>query len=42
MRLAGLMSGTSADGVDAAIVDINGKHVCVLAFQTYPYTSPLR
>ncbi len=42
MRIAGLMSGTSADGVDTAIVDINGKDVRVLAFQTYPYTSPLR
>ncbi len=42
MRIAGLRSGTSADGVDTAIVDITGKHVRVLAFQTYPYTSPLR
>ena len=42
MRIAGLMSGTSADGVDVAIVDISGKHVRVLAFQTYPYTSPRR
>ena len=38
MRIAGLMSGTSADGVDVAIVDISGKDVRVLAFQTYPYT----
>jgi len=42
MRIAGLMSGTSADGVDVAIVDISSKDVRVLAFQTYPYTSPLR
>ncbi len=42
MRIAGLMSGTSADGVDTAIVDISGNDVRVLAFQTYPYTSQRR
>ena len=36
------MSGTSADGVDAAIVDIRGRQVRVLAFETYPYRAALR
>jgi anhydro-N-acetylmuramic acid kinase len=42
LRVAGLMSGTSADGVDAAIVDIRGRRVRVLAFATYPYRRPLQ
>ena len=42
MRVAGLMSGTSADGVDAAIIDINPDKVNVLAFDTFPYSSKLR
>jgi anhydro-N-acetylmuramic acid kinase len=42
LRVAGLMSGTSADGVDAAIVDIRGRQVSVLAFETYPYRAALR
>jgi len=42
MRVAGLMSGTSADGVDAAIIDINSNKVKVLAFDTFAYSSKLR
>ncbi len=42
LRVAGLMSGTSADGVDAAIVDIHGRRVRVVAFETYPYRAALR
>jgi anhydro-N-acetylmuramic acid kinase len=42
MRVAGLMSGTSADGVDAAIIDIAGDKVEVLAFDTFPYSAQLR
>jgi anhydro-N-acetylmuramic acid kinase len=42
MRVAGLMSGTSADGVDVAIVDINSNKVNVLAFETFTYSSKLR
>ena len=42
LRVAGLMSGTSADGVDAAIVDIRGRRVRVPAFATYPYRAALR
>jgi len=42
LRVAGLMSGTSADGVDAAIVDISERRVRVAAFETYPYRAALR
>jgi anhydro-N-acetylmuramic acid kinase len=42
LRVAGLMSGTSADGVDTAIVDIHGRGVRVLAFDTYPYRADLQ
>ncbi len=47
-RVAGLMSGTSADGVDAAIVDISRRgaqhpaDVKVIAFDTFPYRPELR
>jgi anhydro-N-acetylmuramic acid kinase len=42
MRVAGLMSGTSADGVDAAIVDIGNGSVNVLAFDTFAYPGKVR
>jgi anhydro-N-acetylmuramic acid kinase len=42
LRVAGLMSGTSADGVDVAIVDIGGRKVEVVAFDTRPYSADLR
>jgi len=42
MRVAGLMSGTSADGVDAAIVEVSASGVNVLAYQTYRYPGSLR
>ena len=42
MRIAGLMSGTSVDGVDAAIVDISGNKVSVLAFDTFAYPAEVR
>ena len=42
MRVIGLMSGTSADGVDAAIVDISRGKVRLLAFETFPYRATLR
>ncbi|MEC4678163.1 MAG: anhydro-N-acetylmuramic acid kinase [Nitrospirota bacterium] len=46
MKVIGLMSGTSADGIDAALVDVRGgnKHLQVklLAFALYPYPSPLQ
>jgi len=42
VRVVGLMSGTSVDGVDAAIVEIGSRGVEVLAFNTYPYPAELR
>ena len=46
MKIIGLMSGTSADGVDAALVDIGGTghklKVRLLAFRTFPYPAPFR
>ena len=46
MRVIGLMSGTSADGVDAALVDIRpGAErpvLHLLAFETFPYPPGLR
>lgn len=42
----GLMSGTSADGIDAAAVEISGGYVhpvCrLLAFENYPYPADVR
>ncbi len=42
LRVAGLMSGTSVDGVDVAIVDITGQKVHLLAFDIFPYPTVLR
>jgi anhydro-N-acetylmuramic acid kinase len=43
IRAAGLMSGTSADGVSAAIIDIDGRgRVKLLAARTYPWPEDLR
>ncbi|BBD60934.1 hypothetical protein NIES2109_37340 [Nostoc sp. HK-01] len=45
-RIIGLISGTSVDGIDAALVDISGTDldlkVELLAGQTYPYPAELR
>ena len=41
-RIAGLMSGTSADGVDVAVVDVARGRVDVVAFGTTPYRPSLR
>jgi anhydro-N-acetylmuramic acid kinase len=38
----GLMSGTSLDGVDGALVDFSGASPRVLAFDSRPYPEPLR
>lgn len=42
MRIIGLMSGTSADGVDAAVVDIKNNKVDVIAFDTFAYSASMR
>lgn len=42
MRVAGIMSGTSLDGIDVAIVDIEGRRVNTAAFRSSPYPDALR
>jgi anhydro-N-acetylmuramic acid kinase len=42
MRVAGIMSGTSLDGIDVAIVDIRGKKIEPLGFHTVPYPKTVR
>jgi len=42
MRVAGLMSGTSADGVDVAVVDMDERVVELVAFETFPYPAILQ
>jgi anhydro-N-acetylmuramic acid kinase len=42
MRVAGIMSGTSLDGIDVAIVDIGGKKITPLAFHSVPYPKAVR
>lgn len=46
MKVIGLMSGTSVDGMDAVLVEINGKdqdlQVEMLAGETFPYPEDLR
>jgi anhydro-N-acetylmuramic acid kinase len=46
MKVIGLMSGTSVDGIDAALVEVSGTEedlqVKLLAGNTYPYPQELR
>jgi len=42
IRIVGLMSGTSADGVDVAIVDIAERKVQLRAFEMFSYPPALR
>ena len=41
-RIAGIMSGTSLDGIDVAIIDITGKKVTTQAHASIPYTPSVR
>jgi len=42
MRVAGIMSGTSLDGIDVAVIDIAGKRVRPIAHSTTPYSKTMR
>ncbi len=42
MRVAGVMSGTSLDGIDVAIVDIRGKRLETVAFRSTLYPKAVR
>ncbi len=37
----GLISGTSLDGIDAALIEVEGRSLQLLKFETYPYPAPL-
>jgi len=42
VRVAGIMSGTSLDGIDVAIVDIERKKIRTVAHSTTPYRPEIR
>jgi anhydro-N-acetylmuramic acid kinase len=42
MRVCGIMSGTSLDGIDVAVVDIKGKRITPVAFHSTPYPKAVR
>jgi anhydro-N-acetylmuramic acid kinase len=42
MKVAGIMSGTSLDGIDVAIVDIRGPRVETIGFTATPYPAKVR
>ncbi len=42
MRVAGIMSGTSLDGIDVAIVEVRGRRVETIGFQSTAYPEPVR
>jgi len=42
VRAVGLMSGTSCDGIDAALVDVTDSGVKMPAFECFPYTREMR
>lgn len=41
-RYIGLSSGTSMDGIDAALVDISGTEITLIAYQEFAYSEPLK
>lgn len=42
MRVAGVMSGTSLDGIDVAVVEIRGRRIETVGFQSAPYPEDTR
>ena len=42
MRVAGVMSGTSLDGIDVAVVEVRGRRVETVGFQTTAYPEAVR
>jgi len=42
VRVAGVMSGTSLDGIDVAIVEIRGQQIQTIGFQSTPYPEAIR
>jgi anhydro-N-acetylmuramic acid kinase len=42
MRVAGVMSGTSLDGIDVAVVEIRGRRIETIGYQFTPYSEPVR
>ena len=42
MRVAGVMSGTSLDGIDVAVVEIGGRRVETVGYQFTPYSEAVR
>ncbi|HWE50877.1 MAG TPA: anhydro-N-acetylmuramic acid kinase [Bryobacteraceae bacterium] len=42
MRVAGIMSGTSLDGIDVALVDIDARGIQTVAHSTFPYSGAVR
>jgi anhydro-N-acetylmuramic acid kinase len=42
MRIAGVMSGTSLDGIDVAVVEVSGRRVETIGFLSAPYPKGVR
>jgi anhydro-N-acetylmuramic acid kinase len=42
VRIAGVMSGTSLDGIDVAVVEVSGKRVATVGWQSTPYPKGVR
>jgi anhydro-N-acetylmuramic acid kinase len=42
MKIAGVMSGTSLDGIDVAIVEVLGRRIRTIGFLSTPYTEATR